>query len=70
MIVPGLQWETPVLLACSTCGTANSNKLPWTASNFILVSCSNPNCQDYGVSVLVEKSSLTVITVAESGGKG
>ena len=68
MINPGFQWQTPILLNCPSCGTANPNQLPWTASKFILVSCSNPTCPNYKVNVLVEKDSLTVLTVAQSGG--
>jgi hypothetical protein len=69
MIEPGYQWETPVLLSCPSCGTANPNKAPWTASKFMLVSCSNQACPNFGVNLLVEKDSLTVMTVAEAGGK-
>lgn len=69
MILPGYQWATPVLLACPSCGTANPNQLPWLASAFLLVSCSNKACPNYEIPVLVEKASLTVLTVAAAGGK-
>ena len=69
MISPGYQWQSPVLLSCPSCGTANANQLPWTASNFFSVSCSNASCPNYQVAVLVEKASLTALTVGESSGK-
>ena len=69
MINPGYQWQTPVLLSCPSCGTANANKLPWTASSFMMVSCSNAACPNYNVPIVIEKASLSVLTVAESGGK-
>jgi hypothetical protein len=69
MITPGYQWTTPALLSCPSCGTANPNQLPWTASKFFMVSCSNKSCPYFGVDLLVEKDSLTVLTVAQSGGK-
>ena len=69
MVNPGYQFQRPVLLSCPSCGTANPNQLPWTQSAFMLVSCSNTACPNYDVPLLVEKSSLTVITVAQRGGK-
>ena len=69
MISPGYQWQTPVLLSCPSCGTANQNQLPWTASVFLLVACSNAACPNYHIPLLVEKASLTVLTVAQAGGE-
>lgn len=67
MINPEFQWPTQPMMTCPGCGTNNPTLLPWTESAFILVKRPNTGCPDYALNVLIEKASLTVTPIAQSG---
>lgn len=60
MIFPGTQVRSSVF--CPTCGNALNNNFP-PHSAFLSCYCSNEDCDDKGVVVLIEKATLLVVTV-------
>lgn len=61
MIVIGYQLQSQVL--CPTCGKPLSNNLH-PNSAFIFGFCSNQDCADKGIGLLIERSTMMVVNIS------